>query len=96
MFRRLLQVMHQFSHVIGWLREWACSRSYGLGTFLPWTKDSEHPVLIESLSDSTVYMAYYTIAHLLQVACKSASAAGFGFSWGQFRGLRKVLSAVVV
>ncbi|PHJ25935.1 leucyl-trna synthetase [Cystoisospora suis] len=60
------QVMHQFTHVIGWLREWACSRSYGLGTFLPWTKDSEHPVLIESLSDSTIYMAYYTIAHLLQ------------------------------
>ncbi|KEP61492.1 UNVERIFIED_CONTAM: leucyl-tRNA synthetase [Hammondia hammondi] len=60
------QVLHQFKHVVGWLREWACSRSYGLGTYLPWTKDSSHPVLIESLSDSTIYMAYYTIAHLLQ------------------------------
>ncbi|PFH31514.1 leucyl-tRNA synthetase [Besnoitia besnoiti] len=60
------QVLHQFKHVVGWLREWACSRSYGLGTFLPWTKDASRPVLIESLSDSTIYMAYYTIAHLLQ------------------------------
>ena len=33
-----------------------------LGTRLPW---DEH-WLIESLSDSTIYMAYYTVAHLLQ------------------------------
>lgn len=40
----------------------ACSRSYGLGTKLPW----DEQYVIESLSDSTIYMAYYTIAHLLQ------------------------------
>lgn len=45
-----------------WLEQWACSRSYGLGTRLP--QDPQY--LIESLSDSTVYMAYYTVAHLLQ------------------------------
>lgn len=39
-----------------------CSRQFGLGTKLPWD-----PVwVIESLSDSTIYMAFYTIAHLLQ------------------------------
>ncbi|CAF4284580.1 unnamed protein product, partial [Adineta steineri] len=32
------------------------------GTKLPWDKQ----YLIESLSDSTIYMAYYTVAHLLQ------------------------------
>jgi leucyl-tRNA synthetase len=45
------------------LNQWACSRSFGLGTRLPW----DEQYLIESLSDSTVYMAYYTVAHYLQV-----------------------------
>lgn len=40
----------------------ACSRSFGLGTRLPW----DPQFLVESLSDSTIYMAFYTIAHLLQ------------------------------
>lgn len=52
----------KFEATLDWLREWACSRSYGLGTKIPW--DEEY--LIESLSDSTIYMAYYTIAHMLQ------------------------------
>lgn len=51
-----------FGYTLGWLRQWACSRSFGLGTRLPW--DPQY--LIESLSDSTIYMAYYTVAHLLQ------------------------------
>lgn len=33
-----------------------------IGTKLPW----DEKWLIESLSDSTIYMAYYTISHLLQ------------------------------
>jgi leucyl-tRNA synthetase len=33
-----------------------------VGTKLPW----DEQYLIESLSDSTIYMAYYTVAHLLQ------------------------------
>lgn len=37
-------------------------RTYGLGTKLPW----DEQWLIESLSDSTIYMAYYTVAHLIQ------------------------------
>eukprot|EP00922_Rhytidocystis_sp_ex-Travisia-forbesii_P018246 GHVS01027135.1.p1 GENE.GHVS01027135.1~~GHVS01027135.1.p1 ORF type:complete len:1150 (+),score=123.45 GHVS01027135.1:50-3451(+) len=61
-----VRTMHQFEHVLTWLREWACSRHYGLGTYLPWEMDKGNKVLIESLSDSTIYMAYYTIAHLLQ------------------------------
>eukprot|EP00882_Tetradesmus_deserticola_P006429 GHRQ01006765.1.p1 GENE.GHRQ01006765.1~~GHRQ01006765.1.p1 ORF type:complete len:1052 (+),score=503.60 GHRQ01006765.1:66-3221(+) len=51
-----------FRHCLGWLQQWACSRSFGLGTRLPW----DEQYLIESLSDSTIYMAYYTIAHYLQ------------------------------
>ncbi|ALG82940.1 leucine--tRNA ligase [Halanaeroarchaeum sulfurireducens] len=49
----------QFYHTIGWLNEWPCIRNYGLGTRLPWDDD----FVIEPLSDSTIYMAYYTIAH---------------------------------
>ncbi|BGP10322.1 cytosolic leucyl tRNA synthetase [Rhodotorula toruloides] len=50
-----------FEKTLGWLRQWACARSYGLGSKLPW----DPQFLVESLSDSTIYMAYYTIAHLL-------------------------------
>ena len=55
------KIEEKFDFVLGWLKEWACSRQFGLGTQLPWDKKW----VIESLSDSTVYMAYYTIAHLL-------------------------------
>jgi len=46
-----------FYTVIDWLREWACARTTGFGTPLPWGKGW----IIETLSDSTVYMAFYTI-----------------------------------
>jgi leucyl-tRNA synthetase len=54
------KIMEKFDQVLGWLKEWACSRQFGLGTQLPW----DEKWVIESLSDSTIYMAYYTIAHL--------------------------------
>ena len=44
-----------------WLNQWACARTYGLGSKLPW----DPKFLVESLSDSTVYMSYYTVAHFL-------------------------------
>ncbi|MFC7043433.1 leucine--tRNA ligase [Halonotius sp. GCM10025705] len=52
----------EYTHTIDWLNEWPCIRNYGLGTRLPW--DDEF--VIEPLSDSTIYMAYYTIAHRLE------------------------------
>lgn len=56
------QLREQMRYVIDWLHKWACTRKQGQGSRLPWDKDW----LIESLSDSTIYMAYYTIAHLVQ------------------------------
>jgi len=50
-----------FEGVLNWLNQWACARTYGLGSKLPW----DPQFLVESLSDSTIYMAYYTIAHYL-------------------------------
>lgn len=55
------EVRRNFEAVLDWLHEYACSRTYGLGTKLPW----DQQWLIESLSDSTIYMAFYTVAHLL-------------------------------
>ncbi|SOV12637.1 leucine--tRNA ligase, putative [Plasmodium sp. gorilla clade G2] len=106
----------QLQHVIFWLDDWSCSRSYGLGTCMPQfnqndeinqdneinqknqdnqdnqdnqnnqdnqdnqdnqnnlhynnnvdiMKNNSRKELIESLSDSTIYMAYYTVSHFLQ------------------------------
>ncbi|XP_022705875.1 leucine--tRNA ligase, cytoplasmic-like isoform X2 [Varroa jacobsoni] len=56
------EVRNNLKKSIDWLQEHACSRTYGLGTKLPW----DEKWLIESLSDSSIYMAYYTVSHLLQ------------------------------
>ncbi len=55
-------VRKQFDYVIDWLDHWACTREFGLGTKLPW----DHKWVIESLSDSTIQMAYGTISKYLQ------------------------------
>ena len=61
-----------FEEIIDWLREWGLSRNFGLGTRVPW----DEQFVIESLSDSTIYMAYYTIAHLIQGGIMDGSKPG--------------------
>lgn len=63
---------NNFLYTLDWLCEHACSRSYGLGTRIPW----DEQYLIESLSDSTIYMAFYTVAHLLQGGVPNGSQPG--------------------
>ncbi|GAP86405.1 putative leucyl-tRNA synthetase [Rosellinia necatrix] len=53
------EAKRRFEEALDWLGQWACARSYGLGSKLPW----DDQFLVESLSDSTIYPAYYTIAH---------------------------------
>ncbi len=48
----------EFRNKIEWLKDKACARRKGLGTRIPWDKEW----LIESLSDSTIYMSYYVLA----------------------------------
>jgi leucyl-tRNA synthetase len=55
------EIRQEFNYVIDWLRERACARKSGLGTKLPW----DHEWIIESLSDSVIYMAYYILAKYL-------------------------------
>jgi leucyl-tRNA synthetase len=62
MFGELKATRKAFEEALDWLHEWAFSRTYGLGTRVPW----DEQFLVESLSDSTIYMAYYTISHILQ------------------------------
>jgi len=56
------QIKNKLLVTIGWLQRWGCSRAFGLGTKLPFDQN----FLIESLSDSTIYMSYYTIVQILQ------------------------------
>jgi leucyl-tRNA synthetase len=55
------ETKNQMIAVLDWLNQWACARSFGLGSKLPW----DTKFIVESLSDSTIYMAYYTVAHFL-------------------------------
>ncbi len=48
-----------FEATFDWLAQRPCARRRGIGTRLPFDPDW----IIESLSDSTIYMAFYTIAH---------------------------------
>jgi leucyl-tRNA synthetase len=52
------EIRQEFNYVIDWLRERACARKSGLGTKLPLDQDW----IIESLSDSVIYMSYYIFA----------------------------------
>jgi len=52
-------VRQWFLNVIDWLKDWPCARKTGLGTRLPFDEEW----IVETLSDSTVYMALYTISH---------------------------------
>jgi leucyl-tRNA synthetase len=56
------EMRREFENSIDWLKKKACARTRGLGTKLPW----DDKWIIESLSDSTIYMAYYTISHIIK------------------------------
>ncbi len=51
-----------FNHTVEWLEAWPCVRNFGLGTPLPQDKR----FIIEPLSDSTIYMAFYLVAHVIK------------------------------
>ncbi len=68
------EIRNQFEATLAWMRQWACSRSFGLGTRFPWDEN----FLVESLSDSTIYMAYYAIAHILHEGSLNGSVTPNG------------------
>ncbi len=67
-----------FVESINWIREWPCARKIGLGTPLPW--DSQW--IVETLSDSTIYMAFYTISHIIrsmEISAESLTPQAFDY-----------------
>lgn len=52
------EVRENFIYFIKWYDDWAFTRTSGLGTPVPWLPSH----IVETLSDSTVYMAYYIIS----------------------------------
>ncbi len=56
-----------FLYTIDWLKEKPCTRKVGLGTHFPFDKSQ----MIEALSDSTIYMSFYTISHKLREFLKN-------------------------
>lgn len=56
------EIRNYFHNQIDWYKDWACTHKGELGSPLPW--DSSW--VLESLSDSTIYMAYYVLAKYLQ------------------------------
>jgi leucyl-tRNA synthetase len=72
------EIRNEFNHVVDWLRERACARQHGLGTKLPWDKNW----IIESLSDSVIYMAYYIISKYVngkQIGAENVNDAFFDY-----------------
>ncbi|MFH1106537.1 MAG: leucine--tRNA ligase [Candidatus Micrarchaeota archaeon] len=68
----------QMENTVEWLQNKACTRRSGLGTKLPW--DNEW--IVETLSDSTIYMAYYTISGIIRerdVKSENLPDAAFDF-----------------
>ncbi len=51
------EARQMFLHYIDWFHDWPCTRKTGLGT--PFPLDREW--IVETLTDSTVYMAFYII-----------------------------------
>ncbi|MFN7991877.1 MAG: leucine--tRNA ligase [Candidatus Micrarchaeia archaeon] len=66
----------EYLYTIDWLQRRPSTRSSGLGTRFPFDESK----MIEALSDSTIYMAFYTISHMLaEVPAAEMDEAFFDF-----------------
>lgn len=70
------EIRQQFVNTVDWLENKACARKTGLGTRLPWDKEW----IVETLSDSTIYMSFYTIyPYLKQIPIEKVNDELFDF-----------------
>ncbi|MBN2252030.1 MAG: leucine--tRNA ligase [Candidatus Altiarchaeota archaeon] len=70
------ELKQNFTYFIDWLKDWACTRRVGLGTRFPY----DDKWLIEPLSDSTIYMAFYTISrHVKKIGAEKLSPEFFDY-----------------
>ncbi|MFW9827983.1 MAG: leucine--tRNA ligase [Candidatus Thorarchaeota archaeon] len=78
-----------FEKIFDWLTKRPCARLRGLGTKLPFNRDW----IIESLSDSTIYMSFYTIVHHLRqnkISPKQLSPDFFDFIYLQKGDMKEI------
>lgn len=59
-------VRDKFLQSSNWIKQWPCSRFTGLGTDLYDSYGNKTEYVIDSLSDSTIYMAYYIVADSIE------------------------------
>ena len=52
------ELRNLFNHYIDWYHDWPCTRRTGLGTKFPYDEEW----IVETLTDSTIYNAFYIIA----------------------------------
>jgi len=52
------EVKKQFHYYIDWYEDWPCTRKTGLGTPFPFDRNW----IVETLTDSTIYMAFYIMS----------------------------------
>jgi leucyl-tRNA synthetase len=81
-----IELRQEFKNVVDWLKAKACARKAGLGTKLPWEPDW----IIEALSDSVIYMAYYLVIKGLKDINPDADSLGIDFWDYVFLGLGSV------
>ncbi|MFW9787036.1 MAG: class I tRNA ligase family protein, partial [Candidatus Thorarchaeota archaeon] len=75
-----------FESTFDWLAQRPCARKRGIGTPLPFDPDW----IIEALSDSTIYMAFYTIVHKITQHKLKPEQLTIGFFDHVFLGKGKV------
>ena len=76
-----------FYYYIDWYRDWPCTRKTGLGTPFPFDKSW----IVETLTDSTVYMAFYIIAKYYNIGLIPADKVDDDFYLYIFYGLGDVV-----
>jgi len=84
-----------FESTFDWLAQRPCARKRGVGTKLPFDEDW----IIESLSDSTIYMAFYTIAHHLMdnnVKPEQLTSGFFDYVFLSKGGLKKIAKETAI
>ncbi|MBI5159560.1 leucine--tRNA ligase [Candidatus Micrarchaeota archaeon] len=69
------KALNEYNYTVDWLKQKACTRAHGLGTRFPF----DDTQMIEALSDSTIYMVFYTIAHLNKKLGRPLSLEEFDF-----------------
>ncbi len=80
------EVRSLLHHYIDWYEDWPCTRRSGLGTPFPFDREW----IVETLTDSTIYPAFYTVAKFYNQGLLKADRVGDEFFNYVFLGMGNV------